>query len=104
MDVEFHTADGRGLLLSAWFTNLRLKIKAVGMWRAIFYLPNLIIPAVVAALFNSLFAYYGPVNQFMVRAGFLEEAMHFLQNAQISPVGSWSSFNGGCGSGRPSLS
>jgi ABC-type sugar transport system permease subunit len=82
--LNFIPQMGAALLLSAWFTNLRLKIRAVGMWRAIFYLPNLIIPAVVAALFNSLFAYYGPINQFMVRADFLEEAMHFLQNANIT--------------------
>lgn len=82
--LNFIPQVGAALLLSAWFTNVRLRIKAVGVWRAIFYLPNLIIPAVVAALFNSLFAFYGPVNQFMVRAGFLGEAMHFLQDADIT--------------------
>src|SRR6185369_15915338 len=29
------------MLLAVLFTNARLKIKGVGMWRAMFYLPNL---------------------------------------------------------------
>ena len=72
------------LLLSVIFTNARLNIKAVGIWRAIFFLPNLLMPAAVAALFNALFNYYGPVNQFMVRAGFLPEAMRYLENVSVT--------------------
>jgi multiple sugar transport system permease protein len=75
---------GIALLLSVWFTDTRLKIKSVGVWRALFYLPNLLIPVSVAALYFSLFDYYGPVNQFMVRAGFLPEAKHFLQDATVT--------------------
>jgi ABC-type sugar transport system permease subunit len=40
--------------------------------------------AVVASLFFALFSFYGPVNQFMVRSGFLKEAMQYLQNATIT--------------------
>ena len=82
--LNFIPQIGVAMLLSVWFTSTRLKIKAVGVWRAIFFLPNLLMPAVVAALFFSLFSYYGPVNQFMVRAGFLKEAMQYLQNATIT--------------------
>ena len=82
--LNFIPQIGIALLLSVWFTSTRLRIKAVGVWRAIFYLPNLLVPAAVAALFFSLFSFYGPVNQFMVRAGFLEEAMHFLQNQTVA--------------------
>jgi multiple sugar transport system permease protein len=82
--LNFIPQIGIALLLSVWFTSTRLKIKAVGVWRAIFFLPNLLVPAAVAALFFSLFSFYGPVNQFMVRAGFLEEAMHYLQNRAVA--------------------
>jgi ABC-type sugar transport system permease subunit len=82
--LNFIPQIGMALLLSVIFTNARLKIKAVGVWRAIFYLPNLLMPAAVAALFNALFAYYGPVNQFMVRAGFLGEAMRYLENISVT--------------------
>ena len=82
--LNFIPQIGIALLLSVWFTSTRLRIKAIGVWRAIFYLPNLLVPAAVAALFFSLFSFYGPVNQFMVRAGFLEEAMHYLQNKAVA--------------------
>jgi multiple sugar transport system permease protein len=75
---------GIALLLAAWFTNARLKLIGVGAWRAIYFLPNLLMPAVVAALYFSLFSYYGPVNQALVRAGFLDEAVQFLQKPAIA--------------------
>ena len=82
--LNFIPQIGVAMVLSIWFTNARLKIKGVGAWRALFFLPNLLVPAAVAALFFSLFSFYGPVNQFMVRN-----------------EGWWSSSNGGCGSGKP---
>ena len=72
------------LLLSVWFTSVRLKIRSVGLWRAIFFLPNLLMPAAIAALFFSLFSFYGPVNQFMVRSGLLPEAKNFLQDPAVA--------------------
>jgi len=82
--MNFIPQVGVALILSVWFTSVRLRIRAVGIWRAIFFLPNLLMPAAVAALFFSLFSFYGPVNQFMVRSGILSEAMQFLQNADIA--------------------
>jgi ABC-type sugar transport system permease subunit len=82
--LNFIPQIGIALLLSVLFTNARLKIRGIGVWRAIFFLPNLLMPAAVAALFNALFAYYGPMNQFMVRADFLPEAMRFLENTTIT--------------------
>lgn len=82
--LNFIPQIGIAMLLSVWFTSARLKLKAVGTWRALFFLPNLLVPAAVAALFFSLFSFYGPVNQFLVRTGFLPEAMQFLQNVTIT--------------------
>jgi multiple sugar transport system permease protein len=82
--LNFFPQIGIALLLSAWFTNVRLKIKGIGLWRALFFLPNLLVPASVAALFFAFFSFYGPVNQFMVRYGFLPEAMHYLQSIPIT--------------------
>lgn len=82
--LNFVPQIGVALLLSAWFTNNRLKIKGVGIWRAVFYLPNLLIPVVIAALFNSFFSFYGPINQFMVKIGAQTEAMHYLQNINVA--------------------
>lgn len=82
--LNFIPQIGIALLLSIMFMNARLKIRAVGTWRAIYYLPNLLTPAAVAALFNALFAYYGPANQILVRAGILPEAMRFLENVTVT--------------------
>src|SRR6266540_5907464 len=57
--LNFIPQIGIAMLLSIWFTNSRLRIKAVGIWRALFYLPNLLMPAAVAALYFSLFSFYG---------------------------------------------
>ena len=72
------------LLLAALFTNARLKIRAGGTWRAIFYLPNLLMPVAIAALFSTLFGLYGPVNQFLVGAGILNEAYRFLEDPRVA--------------------
>ncbi len=77
--LNFIPQIGIATLLAVWFNSARLKIKAVGIWRAIYFLPNLLMPSMVAALFFSLFSYYGPVNQFMVQNGFQDEAVHYLQ-------------------------
>lgn len=82
--VNFAIQIGLAMLLSVWFTSVRLRIRAVGVWRAIFFLPNLLMPAAVAALFFSLFSFYGPANQLLVRTGILPEAMHFLQDVPIT--------------------
>ena len=82
--LNFIPQIGVAMLLSVLFTSARLKIKAVGAWRAVFFLPNLLMPAAVAALFNALFAYYGPVNQFMVRSGIVPEAIRFLEKIWVA--------------------
>ncbi len=84
--LNFTPQIGIALLLSAWFTNARLKIKGVGLWRALFYLPNLLMPATIAALFFSLFQFYGPVNQAIVQLGIVDEAVHFLQKVSVARI------------------
>lgn len=81
--MNFIPQIGIALLLSVWFTNNQLKIKGGGIWRMLFYLPNLLMPATVAALFFSLFSFYGPVNQFLVRGGQLPEAIDFVRSPPV---------------------
>ena len=81
--MNFIPQLGLGMLLAAWFTNVRLKLKGVGIWRLIFYLPNLLMPAAIAALFFSLFSFYGPVNQILVRVGFMPEALDYIRIKEV---------------------
>nr|WP_284703710.1 sugar ABC transporter permease [Clostridium swellfunianum] len=43
-------------------------MKGVGIFRAIYYLPNLLMPATIAVLFFNFFSMYGPVNQLFSQA------------------------------------
>lgn len=81
--MNFIPQLGVAFLLAILFTNIRLKIKGVGIWRMIFYMPNLMMASAVAALFFSLFSFYGPVNQFMVRSGFIPEAIDFIRQPAV---------------------
>ncbi len=79
--MNFIPQIGIAMLLAVWMTNVRLKIRAIGFWRAIFYLPNLLMPATVAVLFSSLFDLYSPVNQILVGGlHIFPEAINFKIN------------------------
>jgi multiple sugar transport system permease protein len=82
--LNFIPQLGLALLFSVWFTSKRMNLKGVGFFRTIFYLPNILMPAAVAALFASLFDYYGPANQILVRMGVLDQAMQFFRNESFS--------------------
>jgi multiple sugar transport system permease protein len=67
------------LLLTAWFTSHRRKIKGQGAFKVLFYMPNIITAATIAILFNSLFGYpMGPVNDLFQTLGIAETPVNFL--------------------------
>ena len=67
------------LILTAWFTNTRHKVKGQGFFKVIFYMPNIITAATIAILFNAFFGYpMGPVNDLMQRFGFIDSPVYFL--------------------------
>lgn len=68
--------------LAAIFTNKRLNIKQSGLFKTLFYMPNIITAASIAILFGSLFgAPTGPINDIFMRLGFIEESVHWFRNA-----------------------
>ncbi len=67
------------LLLATLFNNQRLKLRGVGGFKAIYFLPNLLMPAAVASLFNSFLSLYGPINQLLISTGVTVEAINFLK-------------------------
>jgi multiple sugar transport system permease protein len=67
------------LLLTAWFTNDRLRVRGQGAFKVLLYMPNIITAATIAILFNSLFAYpMSPVNHLAMKFGFIKEPVNFL--------------------------
>lgn len=70
---------GLALLLTAWFTDNRTKVKGQGLFKVLFYMPNIITAATVAILFGSLFGYpMGPMNDLFQRFGWSDGPVNFL--------------------------
>jgi len=66
------------LLLAAWFANTRMRIRAVGFFKGVIYMPNLIMASAFAMLFFNLFSDSGPINDLMIKLGILDEPFRYL--------------------------
>ncbi len=67
------------LLLTAWFTSRRNKVRGKGFFKVLFYMPNIITAASIAILFYSLFSYpVGPVNSLLMQFGIIDKPVYFL--------------------------
>jgi ABC-type sugar transport system permease subunit len=73
------------LLFAIWFTDVKLHLRGKGLFRAVFYLPNLLTAASIAILYRSLFGYpLGPVNQFLMSVCGMKEAFNFYRSVAAS--------------------
>lgn len=73
------------LLLTAWFTDKRSKIKGQGIFKVLFYMPNIITAATIAILFSALFGYpMGPVNDLLTRFGLVDSPVNFAVSKEAS--------------------
>jgi multiple sugar transport system permease protein len=68
------------LLLAAWFTDVRLKIKGKQFFKVVIYMPNLIMASAFAMLFFALFSDKGPVNSTLVSMGILSHPFRFMSS------------------------
>lgn len=68
------------LLLGAWFSDTRLKLKATGFFKTVIYLPNVIMASAFAMLFFALFTKSGPVNSVLLHLGIIQQKYGFLEN------------------------
>lgn len=68
------------LVLAAWFTDLRLRIKGKTFFKVVIYLPNLIMASAFAMLFFALFSTNGPINAFLMSAGFIKSPIRFFSS------------------------
>ena len=66
------------LLLAAWFTDLRLKLKGQTFFKTVIYMPNLIMASAFAMLFFALFSDNGPVNAVLLSMGWIKTPISFL--------------------------
>jgi len=65
------------LLLAAWFTDLRLRLKT-SFFKSVIYMPNLIMASAFAMLFYALFSDNGPINTILQSAGI--EPLHIMSD------------------------
>ncbi|MDD4095349.1 MAG: sugar ABC transporter permease [Oscillospiraceae bacterium] len=86
--VNYIPQLGIAMLLSVWFSSSFLKIKLIGFWRSLLYMPNLLMPATVGVIFFKLFQdRMAPANQFMVGVlGVWDEGFEFLMNETFSQM------------------
>lgn len=83
------------MILAKWFTDLRLNIKGKGLFKIIFYIPNIITAASVAILYFTLFGYpSGAINQILLKFGVLSEPFEFFRSPLatrfiVSFIGFW---------------
>ena len=66
------------LLLAIFFTSYRLNIKGQQFFKAVIYMPNLIMASAFSMLFFTLFSTVGPVNQLLMDGGIIDEAIDFF--------------------------
>lgn len=79
--MNFIPQLGISLLLAKWFTDHSNKLKGEGIFKAVFYLPNIITAASIAVLFSTLFGYPdGPVNQLLIEFGVLDKPFEFFRS------------------------
>lgn len=73
------------LLLAAWFTDKRSKVKGQGFFKVLFYMPNIITAATVAILFKSLFEYpMSPMNDLVMSLGISDKPIQFLISKNVA--------------------
>ena len=68
------------LLLGAWFSDTRLKLRGSRFFKTMIYLPNLIMASAFAMLFFTLFSDGGPINSLLMQIGFIDAPYKFLSN------------------------
>lgn len=75
------------LLLTAWFTGRRNKIKGQGLFKILFYMPNIITAATIAILFHALFMYPSGVVNYLIQAvGISDVPINFMVNRTASQL------------------
>jgi len=75
------------LLLTAWFTSRRTRFKGQGLFKILFYMPNIITAGSIAFLFSTIFDLFGPANYLLYDVlGVISSRFHFHQSARASQL------------------
>ncbi|MCX4323012.1 MAG: sugar ABC transporter permease [Lachnospiraceae bacterium] len=86
---------GLAFLLTVIFSDIKYKIRGLSVFRAVYYLPNLIAATSVAFLFKTLLDWkYGSFNQLLLTLGVAKEQINWLGSTSTAPyvisvIGAW---------------
>lgn len=86
---------GLAFLLTIIFSDIKYKVKGLGIFRALFYLPNLIAATSVAFLFKALLDWqFGSLNQLLVKLGLINSKINWLGQPGtaiivVAVIGAW---------------
>lgn len=87
---------GLALLLTIIFNDMKFRMKGLGIFRAIFYLPNLIACTSVAFLFKTLLDWrFGSLNQLLMSMNIISEPINWLNGSGLTAqmvvgvIGAW---------------
>ncbi len=87
---------GLALLLTIVFNDIKYRVRGLGFFRAVFYLPNLIACTSVAFLFKTLLDWkYGSFNQILMQFGLISEQIDWIKGeawtaqAVVGVIGAW---------------
>jgi len=75
------------VVLAVWFTSRWTKIKGQGLFKMLFYMPNIITAGSIAMLFSTLFMFpIGVVNNVLVDIGVFEKPYNFAMDATATQL------------------
>ena len=87
---------GLALLLTIVFNDIKYRMKGMSIFRALFYLPNLIACTSVAFLFKTLLDWrFGSINQILMTIGVISQPVNWLTGEGVTAqmvvgvVGAW---------------
>ncbi|MFI3238843.1 MAG: sugar ABC transporter permease [Lachnospiraceae bacterium] len=77
---------GAAFLLTIIFSDIKYRMRGLGIFRAFFYLPNLIAATSVAFLFKTLLDWrYGTLNQILMSIGLISSPIDWLGQVSTAP-------------------
>lgn len=68
------------LLMAAWLTDERYRLKGRGLTKIFVYMPNIITAASISVLFGAMFSQYGPVTAQLRNWGWIGGAFDFMRS------------------------
>ncbi|MDE6847670.1 MAG: sugar ABC transporter permease [Lachnospiraceae bacterium] len=86
---------GLAFLLTVIFSDIKYKVRGLAVFRAVYYLPNLIAATSVAFLFKTLLDWkYGSFNQILMTLGVTSKQVNWLGSTATAPyvisvLGAW---------------